>query len=480
MLIDLKECRNELCRRHLIDFAQRMMPSFEVTNFNTTYYEILTRFARGEIKRLIITMPPQHGKSQGSTRFLPAFLLGINPNLKIAIASYNQSFARKFNRDVQRIIDTREYNDIFPKTTLNRSNIVTVSSSFLRNSDEFEIVNHRGGVKVVGRGGALTGNQVDIMVMDDLYKDYAEGNSPVVRDAVWDWYTTVVRTRLHNNSQELIVFTRWHEEDLIGKLEESKLVCTINSLDDIDDIDPNLFIKINFEAIKESEKTEFDARDKGEPLWPSKHSIRSLNEKRALDPEQFNCLYQGDPQSSEGMLYSKFKTYKERSQYVAVYGYVDTADQGNDYLCSVVYGVTSIGEIQILDIYYSQDAMEVTEPIVAGQMIHNSVNVCFIESNNGGRGFARNIERMAGHRVNIEWFTQTGNKESRIISNSATVNRLVYFPEDWAVQWPVIYKHLNNFKRLFKANKNDDIEDVLTGMVEKLLEMTQMDDNFII
>ena len=170
----------------------------------------------------MITVPPQHGKSEGSTRRLPAYMLGVNPDLRIAVSSYNSTFASKFNRDIQRIIDTPEYNHVFSDTLLSGS--IKQSSQFLRNSTEFEIVNKKGSLKSVGRGGALTGNPVDVMIMDDLYKDFAEGNSPIIRDSVWDWYTTVVKTRLHNDSQELIVFTRWHEDDLIGRLEKKKVL----------------------------------------------------------------------------------------------------------------------------------------------------------------------------------------------------------------------------------------------------------------
>ena len=211
-----KEIKYRLSRKHLLDFTKTTLDGFMVQDFHEKYYELLNLFALGKIKNLMITMPPQHGKSEGSTRRLPAYMLGLNPNLKIALASYNDTFSSKFNRDVQRIIDSEMYNGIFPKTTLNRSNVVTVSSNYLRNSHEFEIVNEKGSLKSVGRGGALTGNPVDIMIMDDLYKDYAEGNSPVIRQSVWDWYVSVVLTRLHNDSQQLIVFTRWHEEDLIG------------------------------------------------------------------------------------------------------------------------------------------------------------------------------------------------------------------------------------------------------------------------
>ena len=206
----IHETEVDEAKDNLLKFTTKTMPEFKAGEFHLIYYHLLDLFAKGKIKRLMITMPPQHGKSEGSTRRLPSFIFGRNPNTKIAVASYNTTFARKFNRDIQRIIDTKEYHEIFPDTLLNASNVVTISSSFLRNSEEFEIVGHKGSLKAVGRGGALTGNSVDVMIMDDLYKDYAEGNSPIIRDAVWDWYTSVVKTRLHNDSQELIVFTRWN------------------------------------------------------------------------------------------------------------------------------------------------------------------------------------------------------------------------------------------------------------------------------
>ena len=244
-------------RENLLDFTKNTLDGFEAEAFHKTYYKVLDAFANGDIKRLMVTMPPQHGKSEGSTRRLPAYMLGRNPDLKIAIASYNFYFASKLNRDVQRILDSPAYGDIFPDTSLSRNNVVTKIGSFLRNGNEFEVVGATGGLKSVGRGGPLTGNKVDIIVMDDLYKDYMEANSPIVRDSVWDWYTTVVDSRLHNDSQQLIVFTRWHEGDLIGRLEAKGKVKTITKFDEIYEPIPNdHWIKINFEALKDSEQTE--------------------------------------------------------------------------------------------------------------------------------------------------------------------------------------------------------------------------------
>lgn len=464
-----KEATNELARRDLLYFVNKTFDKYDTTPFHVNYAKVLDHFAKGDIKRLIITVPPQTGKSQLSTRHLPSFLLGRNPNLRIAIASYNSTFARKFNRDIQRIIDSQEYYEVFPKTLLNDSNVVTVSDSFLRNSEEFEIVGHKGSLKAVGRGGALTGNPVDIMIMDDLYKDYEEGNSPIIRESVWNWYTSVVKTRLHNDSQELIVFTRWHEDDLIGRLEKhpDEKIIEITSLEEIKNISRNDWVKINFEAIKVGEKTPLDDREKGEALYPQKHSIEKLLATKRLDPEQFECLYQGNPISAAGLLYQPFNTYNTLPDLKMIKNYTDTADAGDNMLCSICYGTTKEGKIYILDVVYTDEGMEKTEGYVANMLIRNNVNVADIESNNGGQSFARQVDALTPGRITVKKFHQSKNKESRIVSNSATVVNLVLMPSDWKSRWPLFYEHITRFKKNFSANKYDDAPDALTGVVEK-------------
>jgi predicted phage terminase large subunit-like protein len=455
-------------RNSLLDFTKSTLDGFQVEDFHRKYYTLLDKFAKGEIKKLIITMPPQHGKSEGSSRRLPAYILGINPDKKIAVSSYNTTFASKFNRDIQRIIDTPKYFDIFPKTTLNASNVVTVSSNYLRNSLEFEIIGKKGGLKSVGRGGALTGNRVDVMIMDDLYKDYMEGNSPLIRENVWDWYTSVVSTRLHNNSQELIVFTRWHEDDLIGRLESNGKVKELKDMNNIPKLKNDEWLKVNFEAIKESEKTQIDNRNTGDSLWESMHSKEGLISSMEMDVEKFKCLYQGNPQSKEGLLYSDFKTYTDIPQLKQIKNYTDTADTGTDKLCSIVYGIplsSSDTHLYVLDVLYTDEPMEKTEPLTIDLLNKNNVNISLVESNNGGRGFARIVQ--AATRTNVKWFHQSSNKEARIFSNSASVSSKIVFPKDWFLRWTPFYNDVTKYKKLFKANKFDDAPDTLTGIIEE-------------
>ena len=289
------------------NFAQSVYPFLEFTPFHRTYYAILEAFAQGRIPKLIVSVPPQHGKSVGSTTLLPAYMLGLDPDMRIAIASYSGTLASKFNRRVQRIIESREYAEIFPETTIKQG---TKPAAYIRTSDEVEIIGHSGELISVGREGSLTGNRVDCFILDDLYKDAMEAQSPVVRENCWEWYTSVVRTRMHNASRELIVFTRWHEEDLIGMLMRTEPCRELRSLDDINEADKDTWLVLNFEALKASPPTDLDPRAEGEALWPEQQSRELLLAKRRLDPVRFEAMYQGHPSTKEGLLYGdNFREY---------------------------------------------------------------------------------------------------------------------------------------------------------------------------
>lgn len=458
--------KKELIRRNFVEFAKFVDRDLEMTIFHDTYYQLLNKFACGEIKKLIVSVPPQHGKSHGASKLLPAYLLGIDPDLKITIASYSFSLARKFGQGVQQLIAEPSYRELFPNTLLKG---MAKSDTAIRAADEFDIVGKNGGLRLVGRESSLTGNRVDVIILDDLYKDAMEANSSVIRQNVWEWYTSVVKTRMHNNSRELIVFTRWHEEDLIGKIAENELIYDIKSLKDLSQIPSRSWVRVNFEAIKESPSTDLDPRQIGEVLWPERHSLELLNEKKMVDEKVFDALYQGRPSSKEGLLYDQFKTYsKIDSPTIKVANYTDTADTGSDYLCSICYCYCEDGCIYVLDLVYTKSSMEVTEGAVAKMLIDNKIESCVVESNNGGRGFSRAVARMIYGKCKTKIFThaQRKNKEARIISNATSVSRMVIMPNDWNVKWKLFAKDLQSFKREFTANDHDDAADALTAIVE--------------
>lgn len=429
---------------------------------------------------------PTHN-SEGSSRKLPAFMLGLDPDKKICIGSYAATIARDFNRDVQRIIDTPRYRELFPETYLNGSNVVTMANTYLRNSDVIEMVGRKGSLRVVGRGGSLTSKTVDVSILDDVYKDYAEGNSPIVRNAAWKWYTTVVRTRLHNDSQELIVFTRWHDDDLIGRIEKSgETVIDIKSWDDVKNIPAGAWVRINFEGLKTGEPTEIDPREPGAALWDRRHSRAKLEGQRVLDPVQFQCLYQGNPGNAEGKLYrNPFRTYVDKSEwgtYVRSGNYTDVADEGDDFTFSACYDIYKSGNeawneqkkrfepilyALITDMVFTQENTEITAVTVPDMINRCGTQKAWIESNNGGSGFEKVIRKKI--KAVTEPFYQGANKESRIITNSAMVNAQIIMPIGWEQRFPKIHEHLTGFLRDFPANTHDDPEDGLTGIYEKEL-----------
>jgi predicted phage terminase large subunit-like protein len=441
------------------------MPTFKPADFHKRYYSILTDFAHGKIKKLMVFMPPQHGKSEGSTRRLPAFILGNNPDSRIAIISYNSPRARKFNREIQRIIDSVDYYNIFPDTALNQSNVVTVSGNWLRNADECEIVGHCGGFKTVGVGGALTGEPVDVLIMDDIYKDAKTAWSSVMRESISDWYDTVAETRLHNDSRQLIVFTRWHEDDLAGTLLRQQGIFDKEK-------NKNGWIVVIYKAIKEGMPDENDLRNEGEPLWAERHSLEKLLTIRERNSHVFESLYQQNPKPLEGLMYEKpFKEYEiiPATKKHIKKNYTDTADTGDDYLCSIDYVETEIGNF-VTDILYTQKAMEYTETKTAEMITRDAIEKAVIESNNGGRSFARAVESqcriMGNDKTRFKWFHQSDNKFVRIFNNSAAVNNLIYFPKNWDRLYPKFYMDLTKYMKKGN-NAHDDAPDTLTGTIEE-------------
>lgn len=473
----------EGARRNLLWFAQYMDSNFQPTPFHVAYYRVLDMFAKRLIKKLIIQAPPQHGKSQGSSRFLPADMLGLYPDLKICICSYAATIAKDFNRDVQRLIDSDEYRAIFPETQLNGANVVTVADNYLRNSDVFEILNHKGSLRVVGRGGSLTSKTVDVMIYDDLYKDSQEANSPIIRQSAWDWFTKVAQTRLHNDSQELVVFTRWHPEDIIGKLIETKKIIYAEKWEDFENIPDGAWVLVNFEAIKTGEPTEIDQREAGEPLWGARHSLQRLLDHKEIDPLGFMCMYQGNPGDATAFLYQPFKTWVEKKdwgQYVRSGCYVDVADEGDDMLCGITYDIyRSENQIWnehkrrfepllyalITDIEFTDESTEVTTVTVPRMMNANGTQKAWIESNNGGSQYEKNVKSKV--KALTVPFYQGANKESRIVTNAPFVNQHIIMPFGWETRYAEFYKHITGFLRKFSANEHDDGADCMTGIYEK-------------
>lgn len=273
-------------------FLKYVIPQYHLKWFHRIIAEHCQMLIKGDIKNLMIFIPPQHGKSTIVSEAFPAWALGQNPKLKIVGSSYASNLAVKVSRNIQRIIDSTEYQEIFPKTYLNGSNVRTNVRGYLRNIDIFETVGYGGFYKAVGVGGGLTGTPVDISIIDDPVKDAMEAYSVTFRERVWDWYTSVLMTRLHNESRQLFIMTRWHEDDLAGRILKQE---------------PEKWTVLSIPAIRESmsDGNDFDPRSVGEALWEERHSLERLEAARSRSARFFSALYQQQPTIEGGNIIRK-------------------------------------------------------------------------------------------------------------------------------------------------------------------------------
>ena len=267
------------------DFASFMPyvnPKYDRQWFHKVIADYCQWLFEGSIKNLMVFIPPQHGKSEIVSRSFPAWALGQDPDLKIVGCSYSSTLSQDFCRNVQRTIDSEEYHRIFPNTYLRGSAYAPYAIGYKRNADMFETVGHRGFYKGVGVGGSLTGTPVDIGIIDDPVKGSAEAYSETIRNGVWEWYNTVFRTRLHNDSKQLFIMTRWHEDDLAGRILKHEA---------------EEWVVLKIPALRESvhDGNNFDPRKVDEALWEKRHSRMKLKAAQAMSARTFSALYQQSP-----------------------------------------------------------------------------------------------------------------------------------------------------------------------------------------
>ena len=292
--------RRELARRHLEHFVQKVyqgqylmgwVHKLICAELDQFYDDVVNK----KSPRLIITMPPRSGKSELFSRMFPAFALGKNPDLKFIACSYSPALACHMNRDVQRIIDSDPYKVIFPKSFLNSKRVVADSrGAYTRNTTEFEMVGRKGAYLCAGSGTPINGMGADIFLIDDPFKDRASAESTVLREHIHDWFTSTAYTRLAPTGGMIIGNTRWHVDDLSGRLIEKMKV------------GGETYKVINFPAIAEEDEY-FNGkllRHTGEALHPERYPLARLNViKNTVGERDWNSLYQQHPILNGGNLF---------------------------------------------------------------------------------------------------------------------------------------------------------------------------------
>lgn len=289
----------ELGRRSLLDFTCVTHTEYEVNWHHEVLSAVLDDVLEGREQFVMVFMPPQNGKSELVSRRFPAYALGKNPRLRIAGASYNQDLADSMSADVQAIMGTAEYQQIFPETRLAAVARAQGDRTKAKQTiTEFRVVGKRGGYRAVGVDTSLTGRTVDIGIIDDPIKNRKEAESKTYRDNVWEWFKSTFSTRFFGEGGRIILLmTRWHQDDLAGRL--LKLAA--------DDPSAPQWTVIRFPAVATSDDAApYDHRKKGDPLWPAKYPLTELRRRKSMSGTyDWNALYQQNPTPPEGTIFKR-------------------------------------------------------------------------------------------------------------------------------------------------------------------------------
>ena len=315
-LTELAKARN--ARNSLLAFTEYTNPLYKRAQHHEQIASKLEAVERGEIDRLMIFMPPRHGKSELASKRFPAWCLGRDPMRQIIAASYNSDLANDFGRNVRNIVGEPEFGQVFPGVSLAPDSAAANRMN----------TNKGGAYVAAGVGTAVTGRGAHIALIDDPFKDREEADSERRRETVWDWYRSTLYTRLMPGGSIVLIQTRWHEDDLAGRLLEQEA--------------------------DQWEVLELPALDtEGKALWPEWYDETALSRiKDTIGPREWSALYQQRPQPDDGT-YFKREWFKEWSELPGLryYGTSDYAvtEGGGDYTVHRVWGVTHQGDIYRVD-----------------------------------------------------------------------------------------------------------------------------------
>ena len=403
-------------------------------------------------RKLMINLPPRHYKTRTMILFC-CWILGKNIEETIISTSYSDDLATEFSRYTRDEIQREKnksydinFNDIFPKTKTQEGN-----ASYSKWALEGKHFTYLG----AGFGASITGKGCKIAIIDDQIKSYEDANNEESLNKKWEWYLGTFKSRMEEGSKQIIIMTRWINKDICGRLLS-------------DEIESKQWYVLKMPAYNQ-EKDEMLCSD-----MLSKESY--LEFQRTMPDDVFSANYNQEPIEKKGLLYQRFLEYEDlpkndnkilQDRRIA---YIDTADEGNDYLVCIC-GLEYKNVFYCLDILCTKAPQEITENKTVDLLIKNDIKDVLIESNNGGRAFARNIIRILKEKkrydIIIKWFHQSNNKMARIFSNASNVENRVLYPKGWNYLFPEYHKLIKSFMRN-KNNQVDDPEDCITGIIEMI------------
>jgi predicted phage terminase large subunit-like protein len=357
----------------MLAFTKLMMPTpgepddpdytrYEVQRFHAVIAAALEELEAGRYKRLIISLPPRHGKTQLASKMFPAWFIGRNPHLSLIFGTYNEKFSQDIGRAVRDLMLSPAYAQVFPEAVLKAES---------QASDRLETV--QGGVMAfVGRGGTTTGRGGDVLIIDDPLKDRMEADSPTIRDTLWQWFTQVIASRLMDETGRIMLIqTRWHQDDLVGRLTDPQ-----NSYYDEDEAAEWKVIDLPALALDDRDPV---GRKEGEALWPGRFGRNFLLGLQRRDHRGFSALYQGRPSPAGGTFFSVkwLNTYRPNDlptnlRCYAASDHAVSLQQYADKTCLLMVGLDSNENIYVLPdlVWRSMNAEQTVEAMLRMMKAH--------------------------------------------------------------------------------------------------------------
>jgi predicted phage terminase large subunit-like protein len=452
----IRGAKIELARREFFFYCNVKAPDFykEDRQYLLDLCNAFQDFIQSDDEVMIVNEPPRHGKSR-TAGLLVEWVLGNDQTAKIMTGSYNETLSTMFSKNVRNDIMEEKadenrivFSDIFPGVRIKRGD------------GAMNLWSLEGGYNnylATSPTGTATGFGASLLIIDDLIKNAEEANNELTKEKHWSWFTDTMLSRLEEGGKIIIIMTRWASDDLAGRaLEHFK----------------ESGAKVRHISMKA-------LQDDGTMLCSEVLSRKSYEAKvRAMGADIASANYQQEPIDLKGRLYAGFKTYEKlpedsngNSLLEGIYSYTDTADEGDDFLCTIIWGVC-LKEAYVLDVYYTKAGMEITEPETARRFYQFKVSRARIESNNGGSGFARNVIRILSevfesNYTEVKWFHQSKNKKARILSNATWIMNHVHYPVNWRDKWPEYYNAMVKYQRE-GDNRHDDAPDATTGVAETM------------
>lgn len=470
LLIELKRERLKRKARQgdLLAFTGLTKPDYQINWHHALLCSYLNRFLKREIKRLMVFMPPRHGKSELVSRRMPALIHGLYPNDEILSATYNADLAADMTVDVQRIMDRPIYQELFPHSRITPEGSV---SKFARNNLEHELLPvelpsgelqyPKGNYRAQGVSGSFSGRGGNWLLIDDPVKNREDADSKVARETVWRFYTSTFSTRAEGeNACILLTMTRWHEDDLAGRLLQKAK----------QDPEADQWTVLRLPGIRDDSECEQDPRLLGEPLWPAKFGLKFLNVRKSENARDFSALFQQNPVIEGGNIFKRpeFKFYKTvpiRFDQVIISCDTATKDkQSSDYYVYQVWG-----RIQTDKYLLAQSRGKWSFPMACDKLMalcksYPLAHKKLIEAKANGPAIVQTLKSKISGLVEIE---PRGDKVARAHAVSPEVQGgSVWLPDPEIAPW--VEADLLPEVCAFPNAPNDDQVDAMTQALDEL------------